>query len=194
VHPDLKFAIQVAPLVLIAATGAMIWANARPRRRPRRLVTAAGAFTVPANRRFRLLQIANPAAWALYAVGAIVTSDSRYHIIQTITFVIWSLFLLLALGVEVVLVWVYRRPPITLTPAGVRLKLRTFSWDSLDISIPWSIPTWPLPGYTSFPELDADPAFIAAAIYYYRRNPAARAAIGQPDEHERLLTALSSAS
>jgi hypothetical protein len=197
VNPALKFAIQIALWVLLVATSiALVWANARPGLRPRRLVPADGAFTVPANRRFRLVQIAGIAAYALWAVGSIVTSDIRElpGILQPASFVGSSFVIALILGLETFLVWAYRRPPITLTPAGLRLKLRTLSWDSLNVSMPWSIPASPLAKNKSFPELDADPAFIAAAIDYYRRNPGARAAIGQPDEHQRLQAALGGVS
>jgi hypothetical protein len=197
VDPTLKFAIQLALMVLIVATAiALVWAVARPGRRPRRLVPADGAFTVPANRRFRLLQIANLAAYALWPVVLIPTSGIRElpNIFQTAVFVGLSFPLVVILGLEAFLVWAYRRPPITLTPAGVRLKLRTFSWDRLNVSMPPSIPSSPLATNKSFPELGADPAFIAAAIDYYRRNPGARAAIGQTAEHDRLQAALGGAS
>jgi hypothetical protein len=196
VQPALKFAIEIAVLVLFVVTAiALVWVNARPGRRPRRLVLADGAFTVPANRRVRLLQIANLAVYVLWA-GVIIAPNIHDvpDMFQTAVFVGLSFPLVVILGLEVFLVWAYRRPPITLTPAGVRLKLRTFSWDRLNVSMPWSIPTSPLATNKSFPELDADPAFIAAAIDYYCRNPGARAAIGQTDEHDRLQAALGVAS
>jgi hypothetical protein len=41
-----------------------------------------------------------------------------------------------------------------------------------------------------FDDMDADPQFVAAAIEYYRRHPAARSMIGQPDEYQRLSQAI----
>lgn len=196
-NPDLTFAIQTAIVVPVVVTSiALVRATARRGLRPRRLVPTAGAFTVPANRRIRLLQIANPAAAVVYAVGAIVTSHirDRADTFQTAALVMWCFVVVLSLAAEAYLVWAYGRPPIALTPAGVRLKLRTVTWDSLDVSMPRSIPTSPPRKNASFPELDADPAFIAAAINYYRRNSAARTAIGQPGEYERLQAVLSSAA
>jgi RsiW-degrading membrane proteinase PrsW (M82 family) len=172
------------------------WESGRNRPRPQRLIPAADAFTVPANRRLRLLQMANPAFAVLFAVVVIWTSDirERANTIQTTALLLWQVVIVVGLVMVAYLVLVYRRPPIALTSAGVRLKLRTISWDSLDASMPRSIPTSPARKNRSFSELNADPAFVAAVINYYRQNSAARAAIGQPGEYERVQAALSSAS
>jgi hypothetical protein len=150
---------------------------------------------VPANRRLRFLIVAQLTALALYEVGGIVTSDVRElaNSLHAVALVAWSFALVLTRGIEVFVVWTYRRLPIALTPTGVRLKLRTFTWHSLNVSMPRSIPTSPLAKKTSFPELVADPLFIAAAIDCYCRSPAARVATGRSDEHDRLQAALDGA-
>jgi hypothetical protein len=193
VHPLVTFAIQIA--VVIPAVGnsiALARAVARIGVRPRRLVATGDAFTVPANRRVRLHAIANPAAMTLLGIVALTTSDIRHRAdtVQTAAFFTWWFIVVLGVAMTSFLAWAYRRPPMALTPSGVRLAMRTIPWPRLEASVPRSVPT-PMPRRNaSFPNLDADPAFVAAAIDHYRRNRAARAAIGQPGEYERLETAL----
>lgn len=168
-------------------------ASVRASRLRRLPIAPPHAFAAPAAPWIRRLWIVElPLCTAIACIAAVEDAAApRIGQLNLIVGVINIVVALTGLGAAVVLFMWRRRPPLALTPRGVQSFLRTATREQLEAkpSLPRRLPS-ARSGRRRFEDMGADPQFVAAAIEYYRRHPAARPMIGQPDEYQRLSGAI----
>jgi hypothetical protein len=108
----------------------------------------------------------------------------------------FGVFAVIAIALAVLAAW--RRPSLSLTPQGVvrfgPQGCRQTTWE--EIGLPVTVTrlgqtlSWGDSEKASVRWFTTEAAFIAAAITHYRVHPEHRAAIGTPEEHQRLSRAL----
>jgi hypothetical protein len=167
--------------------------------RPWSLVLGDGEFVVPPHWWPRLVRLAPLLVWLLiYGVfltnylGRPVVYDG---VLRTASLVLMSAAAATCAAVIVGLAISWRRPPLTLVPAGVRIGRRTIAWDDIAADTRFAARKLPItgpsqPSLAANADLGSDPAFVGAAIGFYVGHPEARPAIGRDEEMRRLVEAL----
>lgn len=161
--------------------------------RPRRLIATGEAFLVPARKRVRLLQVAQPSAFVVPLIAGTVnglrqTGNPAQSPIAVATAWTSGTALVVVLVVLAISAFRWNSPPLTITSVGVRGVGRARSWDQLAVPgrYRWLPAADRQPAGFTFVDWDADPRYVGWLIAYYQAHPERRSVIGEAAELDRL--------